>query len=86
MFLVSDIRFYSPPNEKSACFDLTINGNFEPFQCFNFERNFLKNENLFQKAAVAFLVESCKIENATFLYKTALLEVNAKTNRMGSTK
>ena len=33
-----------------------------------------------------FLVECTKIQNATFPYKTALAEANAKTNRMGSTK
>ena len=33
-----------------------------------------------------FLVESDRIENATFSYKTALTEANVKTNRMGSTK
>ena len=33
-----------------------------------------------------FLVKSTKIENTTFPYKTALSEVNVKTNRMGSTK
>ena len=33
-----------------------------------------------------FLVESTKIENATFPYKTALSEANVKTNRMGDTK
>ena len=33
-----------------------------------------------------FSVESTKIENATFPYKTALSEGNVETNRMGSTK
>ena len=33
-----------------------------------------------------FLVESTKIDNITFSYKTALSEANVKTNRMGSTK
>ena len=33
-----------------------------------------------------FLVESTKIENTTFPYKSALSEANVKTNRMGSTK
>ena len=32
------------------------------------------------------LVESTKIENASFLYKTAISEANVKTNRMVSTK
>ena len=36
----------------------------------------MKNENLFQKSSstVCFLVKNAKIENATFLYKTALLK------------
>ena len=34
----------------------------------------------------SFLIESTKIENATFPYKTVLSEANVKTNRMGNTK
>ena len=37
-----------------ACFYVTISGNFERFQYFNFETNFLENENLFQKTGVPF--------------------------------
>ena len=33
-----------------------------------------------------FIVESTKIDNITFPYKTALSEANVKTNGMGSTK
>ena len=58
----------------------------ERFQYFNFEINFLKNENLFQKAGVPFLVESTKIEKGSFPFKTAMSEDNVKTNRMVSTK
>ena len=65
---------------------MTITGTFEFFHYFNFETSFLKNENLFQKMENRFLVESDRIENATFSYKTALTEANVKTNRMGSTK
>ena len=50
---------------------------------FEFETNFLKNENLFQKTGVPFFI--WKIENATFPYKVALSEAN-ETNRMSSTK
>ena len=35
--------------ERSACFYVTIYGNFERFQDFIFETNFLENENLFFK-------------------------------------
>ena len=34
----------------------------------------------------SFLVESTKIENASFPYKTAMSEANVKTNRRVSTK
>ena len=61
-------------------------GNFERFQYFNFETNFLENENLFQKTGVPFLVESAKIEYTLFTYKTAISEANVKTNRMVSIK
>ena len=40
---------HSPPFVKSACFYVTISGYFECFQYFNFETNFLEDENLFQK-------------------------------------
>ena len=66
---------------------VTTTGTFEHFQDFNFETNFLKKENLFQKNwGTVFLIESTEIENATFPYKTALSEANVKTNKMGNTK
>ena len=43
-------------------------------------------QTLFKKLDYRFLVESTKIDNITFPYKTALSEVNVKTNRMRSTK
>ena len=71
------------PFERSAYFYVTISGNFERFQYFNFETDFLENENLFQKTVV---VESSEIENASFPYKTAISEASVylKTNRMVS--
>ena len=52
------------------------------------EVSFLKDENLFQKNWISYclLVESTKIENATFPYRTALSAANFNTNRMGSSK
>ena len=44
----------SPPFERSACFYVTISGNFEHFQYSNFETNFLENENLYQKTGERF--------------------------------
>ena len=43
-------------------------------------------QTLFKKLEYRFLVESTKIGNITFPYKTALSEAIVKTNRMGSTK
>ena len=51
--------------------------NFEHSQDFNFETDFLENENFFQKT---------KIEKASFPYKTAISEANVKTNTMVTTK
>ena len=39
----------SPPFERSACFYVTISESFKRFQYFNFETDFLENENLFQE-------------------------------------
>ena len=65
---------------------MTVSEGFKRFQYFNFETNFLENENLFQKTGVHFLVETTKIENTSFPFKTALSEANVKTNRMATTK
>ena len=43
------LKRYPPPFERLACFYMTIRGNFERFQYFNFETDFLGNENLIQK-------------------------------------
>ena len=40
--------------ERSASFYVTISGNFERFQYFNFEADFLENEKIFQKTGVPF--------------------------------
>ena len=45
-----------------------------------------KIKAFFKKTGVSFLVESTKIENASFPYKTAISEANGKTNSMGTTK
>ena len=47
--------------------------------------NFLENEKLFQKTGVPFF-ETTKIENKSYPFKTAVSEVNVKTNRMATTK
>ena len=60
--------------------------NLEHFQCFNFETDFLEDENFFKKIGVLFLVERTKIEKGSFPYKTVISEANVKTNRMVTTK
>ena len=47
-------------------FYVTISEDFEHFQYFNFETDFLENENFFQKTGVKFLVERTKNEKASF--------------------
>ena len=44
----------SPPCESLACFYVTISESFKRFQYFNFETDFLENEDLFQKTGVPF--------------------------------
>ena len=76
----------SPPFERSACFYVTISENFEHFQYFNFETDFLQNENFFQKTGAPFLVKCTNIKKASFPYKTVIPEANVKTNRMVTTR
>ena len=40
--------------DRSTRFYVTISGDFERFQYFNFEKRFLENETLFQKIGVPF--------------------------------
>ena len=42
----------SHPFKRSACFYVTISEYFERFQYFNFETDFLENENFFQKTGL----------------------------------
>ena len=65
---------------------MTISESSKRFQYFNFETNYLENENLFQKNGVPFLVEATKIGNASLPFKTALSEANVKTNKIATTK
>ena len=47
---------------------------------------FWKTKSSFKKLDYYFLVETTKIENTSFPFKTALSEANVKTNRMATTK
>ena len=55
---------------------MPISRNFEGFQYFNLDTNFLKLEYLF-------LVESTKTENAIFPYKTAVSKTNVRQIEWG---
>ena len=72
----------SPPAERLASFYVTISESFKRFQYFNFETNFLENENFLKKLEYRFLVETTNIENTSFTFKPALSEANVMTNRM----
>ena len=43
-------------------------------------------KNFFKNLEYSFLIQSTKIKNASFSYKTAISEADVKTNRMMSTK
>ena len=47
---------------------------------------FWKTKAFFKNLEYRFLVETTKIENTLFPFKTALSEANVKTNRMATTK
>ena len=56
------------------------------FNTLTLKRSFWKNFFSLNKLQYCFLVESTKIENASFPYKTAISKANVKTSRMMSTK
>ena len=47
---------------------------------------FCKTKTFFIKLEYRFLVETVKIQNTLFSFKTSLLEANVKTNRMATSK
>ena len=56
------------------------------FNTLTLKKIFWKTKTFFKKLEYHLLVESNKIENAPSPYKTAISEVNVKTNKMVSTK
>ena len=56
------------------------------FNTLTLKRIFCKTKAFLKKLEYRFLVESTKIENVPFPYKTSISEANVKTNRMVSTK
>ena len=65
-----------------------VNGMWQPqgilnfFNTLNLKQIFWKTKTLFKNLEYCFLIESTKIENATFPYNIALSEANIKTNKM----
>ena len=60
-------------------------GKLSVFNTLTLKQIFWKKKTFFKKLEYLFLVKSSKIENASFLYKTAISEANVKTNRIVST-
>ena len=56
------------------------------FNTSTLQQIFLKTNGFFKKMEYHFLAESTKIGKASFPYKTAMSEINFKTDRKGSTK
>ena len=55
------------------------------FNTITWKQIFRKMKTFFKKLKYCFLVESIKIENTSFLYKTTEWEANVKANKMMST-
>ena len=67
-------------------FYVTICEKFKRFNSLTLKQIFWKTKNFFKKLEYRFLVESTKVENASFPSKTAISEANGKTNKMVTTK
>ena len=56
------------------------------FNTLTLKQIFWKTKTFVKNLEYRFFVESAEIENASFLYKTAISEANVKTNKMVTTK
>ena len=56
------------------------------FNTLTLKQIFWKTKTFFKKLDYLFLVETTKIENTSFPFKTTLPEANVKTNRMAAIK
>ena len=56
------------------------------FNALTLKKKFWKTKTFFKNVEHRFIVESTKIENASFPYKTTVSEANVKTNRIVSAK
>ena len=76
----------SPPFERQHVFVWQSRKILNVFNTLTLTQIFWKTKTFFKKLEYHFLVESTKIESASFPYKTAISEANAKTNRIMTTK
>ena len=67
-------------------FYVTIKSKNHDFNTLTLKQIFRKTKTFSKKLEHHFLVESTKIESASFPYKTDVSEANVKINRMTSTK
>ena len=58
---------------------MIISESFKRFQYFDFEKIFWESKTFFKIQEYRFLVETTKIENTSFQFKTALSEAHVKT-------
>ena len=58
--------------KRLVYFNVAITGDFEHFQCLNFEASFLNNEHSFKKPEYCFSVGSITTESARFSHKMPL--------------
>ena len=56
------------------------------FNTLTLKQIFWKTKTFLKQLEYRFLVESTNIENASFSYKSVILETNVKTNRMVNAK
>ena len=56
------------------------------FNTLTLKQIFWKTKTFIKKLEYHFLVKTTKTENTSFLFETALLEADVKTNRMATTK
>ena len=56
------------------------------FNSLTLKKIFWKTKIFFEKLEYGFLIESTKIENTSFPYKTAISEASVETNKMVATK
>ena len=65
---------------------MTISNVSNVFNTLTLKQIFWKTKAFFKRVESRFLVQTTKIENTSFSFKTALSEANVRTNRMATAK